>query len=411
MVGAAPVALNGDVPENLPVISRPRDGAMLGGVCAGLARRWQLDPNLLRIALVVLSVFGGLGLVAYGSGLLLMPRDGQSEMPVRRILPFTRNWSTGAVVAATIATAVVVLAIGGFNGIGLGPVVVIFLVWFFGFRGRGSRIPAPPPEPTPFERAAENWRVRLVEQQTPGYESTALAAPETQRWEQPYTDPASDLAVRDDDLPAPVPVRRTRRSWRLWWLALVLVGSAVLAVTLLGLAGFPATPLAYASAVLAGLGLTLLASTRPGRPPLLLPATIVAAVATANLLVASHGLQPPSVGEQVHRFASGAQMPRQLDLTAGDLTVDLTGLALAGDQSLDVHVGAGQLTLQVPSDVTVVVDWTVKAGEAHTTDGTRTESRDGLDLSGATTYAAADPDAPVLHVRASVDLGELDVTR
>ncbi|MBI5027727.1 MAG: PspC domain-containing protein, partial [Actinobacteria bacterium] len=70
MVGAAPVALNGDVPENLPVISRPRDGAMLGGVCAGLARRWQLDPNLLRIALVVLSVFGGLGLVAYGSGLL-----------------------------------------------------------------------------------------------------------------------------------------------------------------------------------------------------------------------------------------------------------------------------------------------------------------------------------------------------
>ena len=53
-------ALNGDVPDNnLPVITRPRTGAMVGGVCAGLARRWQVDPDPLRSAVVVLAICGG----------------------------------------------------------------------------------------------------------------------------------------------------------------------------------------------------------------------------------------------------------------------------------------------------------------------------------------------------------------
>ncbi len=68
MVRRRAPALNGAVPDNLPVITRPRDGAMVGGVCAGLARRWRVDPNLLRIAVIVLALFGGVGLIAYACG-------------------------------------------------------------------------------------------------------------------------------------------------------------------------------------------------------------------------------------------------------------------------------------------------------------------------------------------------------
>lgn len=404
-------ALNGDVPENLPVISRPRDGAMIGGVCAGLARRSQLDPNLLRIAVVVLSIFGGLGLVAYGAGLLLMPRDGQTEMPVRRFLPFTRSWSTGAVIALTVVAGVVALAVLGFNGGGLGPFAVIFCVWFFGFRGRNGRAPVAPAEPTPFERAADNWRQRLVEQQTPGYEHAPQAAPAGQRWSQPYTDPATDLAVRDDDLPMPVARPRPRRSWRLWWLALALVGAALTAVTVLGYLGLPTTPLVYAAAVLAGLGLTLLASVRSGRPPLLLPATLIAALATSNLLLASNSFTPPSLGEKHRAFSTANELPPRLELSAGELTVDLSDLTLTSDRTLEIHVGAGQLNLTVPRDVTTTVDWKVKGGEVNTSGAPTSESRDGLDLSGSVVYPATDANAPVLHVTATVDLGELDVTR
>lgn len=406
-------ALNGDVPENLPVISRPRDGAMLGGVCAGLARRWHLDPNLLRIAVVVLSIFGGLGLVAYGSALLLMPRDGQAEMPVRRFLPFTRAWSTGTVVAVTIVAAVVTIAVIGSNGIGLGPVLVIFLIWFFGFRGRNQRsAPPPPPEPTPFERAADNWRQRLVEQQTPGYEASVLASPADQRWTQPYTDPATDLAVRDDDLPvAPMPASvRPRRSWRLWWLALTLVGVALAVVTILDLAGVPTAPLAYAAAVLAGLGVTLLVGARRGRPPLLLPATLVTAAVTTSMMGSASLATMPSIGE-VHRvYTTSAQLPPEVALSAGELTVDLTDLKLTADQELVVHVGAGQLNLKVPEGVNTRVDWKVKFGEFNPTPDDPEKSEDGFDLSGTTSYPASSADAPTLHVTASVDFGELDVT-
>lgn len=408
MLPPAPTALNGDVPDNLPVLSRPRDGAMLGGVCAGLARRWQVDPNLLRIAVVVLAFFGGLGLAVYVAGLLLMPRDGTAQMPVRRLLPFTRSWSTAAVVAATIGALVVLMGIvTGSGGIGLGPVVVILCVWFFGFRKRpGLTAAAPPREPTPFERAADAWRVRLAEQHTPGYEAAALTAPVEQRWTQPYTDPATDLAVRDNEPPAVVAERRRR--WRQWWVALALVGAAVVTVTVLGLAGLPTGPLAYAAAVLGALGLTLVLSARHGRPPLLLPATAIAGVVTAALLVPATGPLPPKFGELRSVYTDAAEVPAVVDFSAGDVTLDLSRLQLTTDRDLTIRMGAGSVDLTLPKDVASEVTWAVRAGDFTATDGT---SHEGFDLSGTEDYPARVAGAPKLRVTVNVELGEVELKR
>lgn len=52
---------------------RPRNGRVLAGVCAGLGRKWGMDPNLVRI-LFVLSVFlPGPQFLAYVAGWVLMP--------------------------------------------------------------------------------------------------------------------------------------------------------------------------------------------------------------------------------------------------------------------------------------------------------------------------------------------------
>jgi phage shock protein PspC (stress-responsive transcriptional regulator) len=399
------------MPDNLPVISRPRGGAMVGGVCAGLARRWQVDPNLLRISIVVLAFFGGLGVAAYGAGMLLMPRDGQAEMPVRRYLPFTRNWSTAAVVAATVGTLAVVVGITSSGGIGLGPVVIIFAVWFFGFRNNGSRRAPAPPEPTPFERAADAWRDRLAEQNTPGYEAlpvTApipLAAPTEQRWTQPYTNPAADLVVRDNEPPAVLADRRRRRQF--WWLALILVGAGVLVVTILGTLGLPAGPLAYAAAVLAGLGLTLLLSSRVGRPGLLLPATIVAGVVTMAMMGSPAIGRFADVGDYSRTVTTMSDLPQEVDVPAGDVTLDLSGLQLTADRNLTITVNAGSVDLKLPQGAASDVDWTISAGRFNA-DGV---TRDGIDLSGENTYPATTPGAPTLHVAIEVDLGEVQVHR
>jgi phage shock protein PspC (stress-responsive transcriptional regulator) len=44
---------------------RPRDGVMLGGVAAALARRYRLDVTLVRAGFVLLALLFGLGIVVY----------------------------------------------------------------------------------------------------------------------------------------------------------------------------------------------------------------------------------------------------------------------------------------------------------------------------------------------------------
>jgi len=53
---------------------RPREGRILGGVCAGLARRFGLDPWLARLIFVVaLVVLPGSTFVVYPVLWFLMP--------------------------------------------------------------------------------------------------------------------------------------------------------------------------------------------------------------------------------------------------------------------------------------------------------------------------------------------------
>jgi phage shock protein PspC (stress-responsive transcriptional regulator) len=54
---------------------RARQGRIIGGVCAGLGRYFNVDPILFRIGAVVLAFVGGAGLLAYLAALLLIPSE------------------------------------------------------------------------------------------------------------------------------------------------------------------------------------------------------------------------------------------------------------------------------------------------------------------------------------------------
>lgn len=61
--------------------SRSQDG-WIGGVAAGLAQRLGIDPAIVRGVFVVLTVLGGLGMIAYGAAWLLLPaqEDGRIHL-------------------------------------------------------------------------------------------------------------------------------------------------------------------------------------------------------------------------------------------------------------------------------------------------------------------------------------------
>lgn len=58
---------------------RPKEGRIIGGVCAGLADYFNIDVVIIRLIFVVMLVSGGAGAVVYIILLIVMPEeDGKS---------------------------------------------------------------------------------------------------------------------------------------------------------------------------------------------------------------------------------------------------------------------------------------------------------------------------------------------
>lgn len=83
-------------------LRRSRGGKVVGGVCGGLGRYFDLDPVIFRVVVGVLAVPGGLGLIFYGFAWLLVPVEGEDENEGRRLL-------TGRVSGGTLAAVLMAL--------------------------------------------------------------------------------------------------------------------------------------------------------------------------------------------------------------------------------------------------------------------------------------------------------------
>ena len=65
-------------PERI-VLRRSYTDRMLAGVAGGLARYFGVDATIVRIAFVVLTIFGGAGIPVYLACLLLIPEEGSDQ--------------------------------------------------------------------------------------------------------------------------------------------------------------------------------------------------------------------------------------------------------------------------------------------------------------------------------------------
>jgi signal transduction histidine kinase/phage shock protein PspC (stress-responsive transcriptional regulator) len=65
------------VRKRLALTRRPTD-KLIAGVASGLGDRFRIEPNLVRLAFVVLALAGGAGIVLYAAGWLFLPVDRDS---------------------------------------------------------------------------------------------------------------------------------------------------------------------------------------------------------------------------------------------------------------------------------------------------------------------------------------------
>ena len=78
---------------------------MIGGVAGGIAEYLKIDVTIIRIAFVLMSLFGGTGLIIYIAGLLIMPEGDKeilSEKKVKSIKNSTGFWGILLIIAGLL---------------------------------------------------------------------------------------------------------------------------------------------------------------------------------------------------------------------------------------------------------------------------------------------------------------------
>ena len=148
------------------VLRRDRDEGWIGGVAAGIARRFGVDVSLVRLAFVVATAAGGVGIAAYALGWLVIPAG--DSRPAR-----VRIRTGRAAVEVALGTAFLLLAVLlTFRALGIWfsdavvwPLVLIAgggaLIWRQSM-GEHERHPPAPTEKTPREIVSTEGRRAAV---------------------------------------------------------------------------------------------------------------------------------------------------------------------------------------------------------------------------------------------------------
>ena len=312
---------------------------MVAGVSLGLARYYDIDPVIFRIVFAVLAIFGGVGVVLYAIGWLLMPEEGAPRSHVEAFVerhrrPGVPGWIVAALVVVLLIWGASQLARAHPGGI-VGGAILVGLALLIAQAYNHSR-------------AAR----------TTTAEPSAMAAAGAV----PASDTATVARPVAETAPLAEPVSRPRSA-----LGLLTVSAALLAVgfmTALGIAGVtdprPADVVAVALAVV---GVGLLVGTVLGRSWGLIPLGVL----LIGLLAFARGIPtgvPWSSGHRVWTPTVADLHPRYA-LGAGDARLDLTKLDPSASPSLSVRMGAGRLVVVVPTDVTVDLHSHTSAGRTN----------------------------------------------
>lgn len=130
-------ALEREPSPDVPLVGlvRPINRRIIAGVGSGLADYWNISPFLTRLAFVLLTAVGGLGLLLYVAGWLLIPNDDGTESIAEEALRKARTGESHAgIVLIGLAALIGISTIGGVDG-GLAWAVALGVVGYLLYRG------------------------------------------------------------------------------------------------------------------------------------------------------------------------------------------------------------------------------------------------------------------------------------
>jgi len=404
-----------DEMRDLARLRRSTTDRKIAGVAGGIARHLDIDPIVVRIALVVLVFFGGGGILLYGAAWLLVPDDNGDS--VFKLDDRSRAVAL-AIVGVLAALSLVGDAFGGWDfpwPLAVAGIVIVVLL----ATGKGQKLhqhamkhswhgpggwhgpqrmhgwQGAPADPAAATRPGYPAGQRLVGEDGEPLPPEAGEVPPYQpgpgypSYQQPWRPPA-----RDPRKKGPL----------LFGFAFALSVLALGALGTVDLAGADVTPSAYPATVMAVCGLMLVVGAFFGRAGgLILVGLAAAAVTAATSVTSSFSLD---AGEIRTSPATADALADDYQLDIGDVRIDLTeieDLEELDGRTLELDLRIGHLGVIVPDDgLTVVVEADIKGvGEAKAFGDKSGNTLDITHDGGAR--------APVLTIDAENYVGDIDI--
>jgi phage shock protein PspC (stress-responsive transcriptional regulator) len=425
---------------------REPDDRKIAGVCSGLADRLGVDVTALRVGLVALALVTPTVVIAYVVAALVVPERRPDQLRVRaQRVHLGRIPHTVLVIGAIIAVAVVVDDAWWLEPFPAALALIAVGVWLIAQRrddesDRDDGLPWPgstasdiavsPPSDTEAVDGTALESVPLDADPTPLLDATERLAPAegtgppgespppASTWwsgrpghnvsAEPAPSPASAPPITAQD-PTPATPRAPRSRLATVVLAVLLVGGGFAwLLDALELVEVDWTDRLALGLLVVGVGL-LIAAWR-GRAWALVPVGLLFAL----LIVTAEALVVPvdaGTGEQTEIVDTPAELARDHELFAGQLTLDLRDVPLSAGETATVEaaVGAGQMRVLVPEDATVTVDANIRIGDVAS-DGGPEANESGLGLDERFTLAGV-ARGPVIDLDLFVGFGRLEVTR
>jgi len=365
-------------------LRRSRSDRVIGGVAGGLGQYFGIDPVIVRIGFILLTIFGGSGVLLYLLAWVIIAKEGRESSSAMRALQGSPDGSRGLLFIVLAVGAVLILTspLVWFPGFGLGdglalPLLLIaagvaLLIWpaDLGDRHRrwheehdGQGADSVDDARADFAAAGEEIRAEFAaageEVRTELGEARESFRRQRQEWRHGYRRRQAERPPRP-----PRPARPPRPKPFLGPLTvavlLIIAGGAVLGTQL---DWFVFDPAVFAGICLAVIGAALVLSAFMGRARGLI-------VLGFLILPLAWGLAAidldwnDGIGEKTITVTAVDNLADEYTFGIGQFIVDLSAVELDGeDRDLAIGLTIGEVIVYVNENTTVDADFDGRIGE------------------------------------------------
>ena len=305
----------------------------------GLGRHFDVDPTIIRVAFVVLALFGGAGLLLYGVGWLLVPEEGNDRAKVNL------ESSSRSILLIAFTVIAALMMVGDSSGVFdfPWPLAVLGVVVLSIMMSRKDRQAS---------RVVSLTKDRPV---SDGPTADSTQSKPTQPWQS-----AGQSAGQSVGEPAPPPPKPYRGPG-LFWATVALITAALGGLWLVELSGTGVPDGAYPALALGICGGMLVLGAWYGRAGWVLFLAVLSGLALGAATAAENGVG----ADELHRPTTSASVDSTYNIGIGQIEVDLSEVsdvrALAG-RTIRVHGNVGRIEVIVPDGMDVTATGDVSGG-------------------------------------------------